>query len=569
MPINYPFAAIAGQDAMKRALLLAAIDPRLSGVLIVGEKGTAKSTAVRSLAELLPGTTHVVNLPVSATEDRVVGTLDFETAVKTGEKHFEPGLLKEADGNILYVDEVNLLEDHIVDVLLDAAAMGVNRVEREGISYEHPSRFVLVGTMNPEEGDLRPQLLDRFGLCVQVQGEQDPEVRKEVVERRLEFERNPEAFVDKWKPEQEKLRKEIQDARRLLPEVNLPEEIVDLAVKISLGVGVEGHRADIMLCKTSTVIAALEGRKSVSKQNLIQASELVLPHRMKRRPFEDRHLDMQQVEDIVEGRESQGPEMPQKTEQAEEGQKSPFDVSAMSDRQGRNKAVQVQGSRGVYSGSRKVEAEQSTVPDLALDATLRAAAAHSAGRGKVEIHPEDWMMKIREQSGSHSILFAVDASGSVGAHRRMKAVKTMVLSLLQDSYKNRDRVGLVAFRKDSAEVVLPFTNSVERAKQELNTLSTGGRTPLAEGLELSRTVLEREHKENPQSGLSLVIVTDGRANSGDNAVPRSQAAAERIRTSKVQTIVVDSEQGRRKLHMARQLAEELGAEYYLLDDLVD
>lgn len=569
MAINYPFAAIAGQDDMKLALLLAAIEPRLSGVLIVGEKGTAKSTAVRSLAELLPGKTHVVNLPVSATEDRVVGTLDFEQAVKTGEKHFEPGLLKEADGNILYVDEVNLLEDHIVDVMLDAAAMGVNHVEREGISYEHPSRFVLVGTMNPEEGDLRPQLLDRFGLCVQVHGEHDPQVRKQVVERRLAFEQDPETFTDQWDPEQEKLRKKILDARTLLPKVKLPEEILELAVKIAIGVGVEGHRADIMLCKTSMVIAALEVHTAVTKQDLIQAAGFVLPHRMKRKPFEDRPFDIQQVKDIVEGRESPKNESPQKTEKAEAGQFRPFEVKDLSGEQGRNRASQVKGTTGAYIGAKPVSHDPIVPSDLALDATLRSAAAHSSGKRQIEIRPEDWKVKIREQSGSHAVLFTVDASGSVGAHRRMKAVKSMVLSLLEESYKNRDRVGMVAFRKDSAEVVLPLTNSVERAKQKLDDISTGGRTPLAEGLELSRTVLDRERRENPQTSPVLVVVTDGRANSGDEAVQRAKAAAERIRSEGIKTILVDSEQGHRRLQMARQLAEELGAEYYQLNEILN
>lgn len=562
MAINYPFAAIAGQEEMKQALLLVAIEPRLSGVLILGEKGTAKSTAVRSLAELLPGNTRVVNLPVSATEDRVVGTMDFEKAVKTGEKHFEPGLLKEADGNILYVDEVNLLEDHIVDVLLDAAAMGVNHVEREGISFEHPSRFVLVGTMNPEEGNLRPQLLDRFGLCVRVKGEQDPEVRREIVERRLAFETDPEKFSHEWEPEQEKIRQRILRAREILPAIQLPEEMVDLAVKIALGVGVEGHRADIMLCKTSEVIAAYEGHDTVTKEDLLQASALVLPHRMKRQPFEDRTFEIQQVEDIIEGRES-----PQETETAED-ERTPFELAALTGENGRNRKSRMQSADGAYVQARMPEKENLSASDIALDATVRAAASH-AENGKLSISPGDWRVKIREQSGSSTILFAVDASGSVGAHRRMKAVKTLIFSLLKDSYKNRGRVGMVAFRKDSAEVLLPFTNSVERAKQELNELPTGGRTPLAEGLELSRNLLEREKKQNPESGLTLVVVTDGRANSGENAMDRAKKAAERIRTDGIQTVVIDSEQGRRKLRLAQQLAEDLGADYYTLDSVLD
>lgn len=567
MAINYPFAAIAGQEDMKQALLLVAIEPRLSGVLILGEKGTAKSTAVRSLAELLPGKTRVVNLPVSATEDRVVGTMDFEKAVKTGEKHFEPGLLKEADGNILYVDEVNLLEDHIVDVLLDAAAMGVNRVEREGISFEHPSRFVLVGTMNPEEGDLRPQLLDRFGLCVRVTGEPDPEVRQEIVERRLGFEKDPEKFRQEWEPEQEKIRQKISAAREILPTVQLPEDIIELAVKIALGVGVEGHRADIMLCKTAMVIAAFDGRNTVTKEDLLQASAFVLPHRMKRQPFEERAFDIQQVKEILDERESSKQETPQKTEQAQEQNHRPFDWKSAAGVDGRDRNSRAAAGSGAYVGSRIPGEDKVPASEIALDTTARAAAAH-AENGILKIAPEDWRVKIREQSGSSTILFAVDASGSVGAHRRMKAVKTLILSLLKDSYKNRDRVGMVAFRKDSAEVLLPFTNSVERARQELNDLPTGGRTPLAEGLELARTMLEREKKQNPDSGLLLVVVTDGRANSGENAMDRAKKAAIRVRNAGIPSIVIDSEQGHRKLRFAKQLAGDLGAKYDTLDSVL-
>jgi Mg-chelatase subunit ChlI len=335
----YPFTALVGQDDMKLALILNAINPKLAGVLIRGEKGTAKSTAVRALAVLLPDnqvvsgcpfgcdpediTTmcsscreqlqkgkkpdkaickmRVVELPVSATEDRVVGTLDLEEAIKKGEKRFEPGVLAEANRGILYMDEVNLLDDHIVDVLLDSAAMGVNTVEREGVSFTHPANFMLVGTMNPEEGELRPQLLDRFGLCVQIEGILDPVQRVEVIRRRVAFEEDPAAFCSAWEPEQEKLRQQILAAKQTLPKVQVPEEMLYLIAEIAVEMGVDGHRADLIMMKAAKTRAALQGREKVSKEDINDTADLVLMHRMRRKPFQDLTLDQQKLKEIVGG----------------------------------------------------------------------------------------------------------------------------------------------------------------------------------------------------------------------------------------------------------------------------
>ncbi len=316
---EYPFAAIVGQEDLKTALLLNLVDPRLGGVLIQGEKGTAKSTAVRGLAALMDEVQvvdgcpfhcradgavlcdecrekavrkavtyrrRVVELPVSATEDRVVGALDLERALKEGVKAFEPGLLAQANGNILYVDEINLLEDHIVDVLLDSAAMGVNTVEREGVSYSHPARFILVGTMNPEEGDLRPQLLDRFGLVVEVRGETEIQARKEVVRRRLAFEKDPAAFCLDYEGRQEELRRSVRRAQELLEQVELPEAAFDGVARVCAALHVDGHRADITMIKTARALAALDGRTRVEESDLRRAAELALPHRLRRAPFE-------------------------------------------------------------------------------------------------------------------------------------------------------------------------------------------------------------------------------------------------------------------------------------------
>ena len=332
----YPFTAIVGQEEMKTALLLSIVMPALGGVLIKGEKGTAKSTAVRAVAALLPhlqavqgcachcdpsvpelycdaccrcaeeGTItaeempmRVVELPVSATEDRVVGTLDMEAAIQHGRKEFEPGILAAANRNILYVDEINLLEDHIVDILLDSAAMGVNTVEREGISYAHPARFVLVGTMNPEEGDIRPQLLDRFALSVTVAGEAAPETRVEVIRRRIAYERDPDSFAAAYADAQERLRAQIIEARDRIASVELPDTALDLAAQVSLALGVDGHRADITLIKAGIAHAALVGRTVVTAEDLQRVSRLVLAHRLRRRPFEEGAADWSVVDEIL------------------------------------------------------------------------------------------------------------------------------------------------------------------------------------------------------------------------------------------------------------------------------
>ncbi len=316
---NYPFPAIVGQDLMKLGLILNIINPGLSGILIRGEKGTSKSTAVRSLAEILPDievvagspfqrapwespleteedtadsstelrTIPVIELPLGATEDRVVGTIDIEHALKKGEKRFEPGLLAAAHRGILYVDEVNLLEDHIVDLLLDSAAMGVNTVAREGISFTHPSRFTLVGTMNPEEGELRPQLLDRFGLCVNIRGVEDPESRVEIIERRTAFDEDPDTFISRWEPECKKLSKKIIQAQQNLQNVSIDRKLLFTIAEYCLETGVDGHRGDIITLKAAKTIAAYEGRQEVIAEDIEKAVRITLSHRVRRQPFQD------------------------------------------------------------------------------------------------------------------------------------------------------------------------------------------------------------------------------------------------------------------------------------------
>jgi magnesium chelatase subunit D len=322
--ILYPFSAVVDQETMQLALLLNAVNPAIGGVLIRGQKGTAKSTAARALAGLLPplqstdliiemrtnGRTETapfsrqaaprfVELPVGASDDRVVGTLDIEHALQAGQRRFEPGLLSQAHGGILYVDEVNLLADHIVDVLLDAAASGINIVEREGISASHPARFILVGTMNPEEGDLRPQLLDRFGLAVEVAGQPEPAVRAEIVRRRIAYEANPAEFYARFAESEELLRRRIIEAQALLPQVTLSEGLLELITHICAGSGVDGLRADITIYKTALTLAAWEGRRQVIVEDIRRSAELALLHRRRRQPFEEPGLDRQQLDDLI------------------------------------------------------------------------------------------------------------------------------------------------------------------------------------------------------------------------------------------------------------------------------
>ncbi|MEJ2070880.1 MAG: ATP-binding protein [Syntrophobacterales bacterium] len=480
----YPFAALVGQELLKKSLILNAINPLLGGVLVRGEKGTAKSTAARGLAELLPPIPMVascpfhchpeqtelmcdtcrgrfalkeelpvryrpmpvVDLPLGTTEDRLLGAIDLEKAIKTGEKHFEPGLLAAGNRGILYVDEVNLLDDHLVDVLLDAAAMGLNVVEREGISFEHPARFILVGTMNPEEGELRPQLLDRFGLCVEITGLPQLDDRMAVVTRRLAYEENPEDFTGQWEADQELLRENIISARERLSRVAHTQDVLRLITMICLDQGVDGHRADIYMLKAAQTLAAYHGREEVRPEDVREAALLVLPHRRVT------------------------------TEPGD-----PFPVEPLElppSRVVRHTPGSRTRTRSENQTGRYVRATPTppAVPDLALDATLRAAAPYQALRDRsnlaLAITDPDLRHKVRERKIGRQVLLVVDASGSMGAKDRMRETKAAILSLLLDAYRRRERVGLVVFRGDQAVNALPFTHSIEVAQRYLRDLPT-------------------------------------------------------------------------------------------------
>lgn len=674
----YPFTAIVGQERLKRALILNAINSRVGGVLIRGEKGTAKSTAVRGLARLLPSIevvvdcpyscspdrpaglcatcrgrhsndeqlpsivrpTRLVELPVSASEDRVVGSLDLEHAITEGQRRFEPGLLAQVNRGLLYVDEVNLLDDHLVDLLLDAAAMGVNTVEREGVSISHPARFILVGTMNPEEGELRPQLLDRFGLAVEVAGLTDVASRVAVIERRMAYEADAQTFIDAWHNAEDELAARIVAARELLPKVRIEPADMAAVAGLCLELGVDGHRADLTILETARTHAAWSSRLTLSAEDIRLAAELALPHRMRRQPFAEIKVDEQRIASILErsGKPADsaqtGEEVKKKTDVGEKvegseggddnnsggGNISPigsagtseanssgsdknsggkqYDADAMfktrrleasADRMqrrspGKRSRTRTTLKQGRYITSRIVP----KVTDLALDATLREAAvyqrkrraelthtvgvSHRRHRPKVLIQRSDMRQKVRVRRTRNAVCFVVDASWSMAAEERMQATKAAVLSLLRDAYQRRDRVGLVSFQRDYARVLLPLTNSVELAQKRLQTMPTGGKTPLARGMLTAYELLEKARRQDDEIVPLMVLLTDGQANVAIGNIPPQTEAyqiADLIAAHDIKAIVIDTEHPNFERGLSRRLAEHLKGSYYRLEDLHD
>ena len=717
----YPFTAIVGMADLKLALLLNAVSPAIGGVLVRGEKGTAKSTVVRGIAALLPAVDVVADcrfacdptapdpgcpdgphpgqpapltrparlaeLPVGATEDRLAGSLDIERALTDGVAAFEPGLLAAAHRGLLYVDEVNLLHDHLVDLLLDAAALGVNYVEREGLSVRHAARFLLVGTMNPEEGELRPQLLDRFGLTVEVAATRNPAERAEVVRRRLAYEADPVTFAARWDLDSERIAGRVIAARERLPMVRLPDAVLQQICAVCGAFEVDGLRADLVMARTAIALAAWHDRDEVGAEDVRQAARLALPHRRRRDPFDVPGLDDSALDQALadalgagqpgaetdgepassqhpaDGGSGAGPESPDGSDpdgshpdgsDTNQDDTDPDGGGAGSPPPGpggrlpspdrgsaRHEASPDSAERqpaapapGAPGAARSDTAKGATAPfrprlltvtgighgapgrrsaartpygrvtgarlpagrvhSVHLPATLRAAAPRAgraaqqamqqamqqqaqpqsadprrpvpppAGlRPRLRIRPSDLRETVRVGREGNLVLFAVDASGSMAAGQRMRAVKGAVLSLLLDAYQRRDKVGLVTFRGAAAEIALPPTSSVEAGARRLAVLPTGGRTPLAAGLALSARVLRAERLRDPDRRPLLVIVTDGRATSGSGAdLARAIAGL-----AGVAAIVIDCESGFVRLGLAASLAAQLGGSAIRLEEL--
>ena len=657
---TYPFTAVVGSDDMALALALTTVSPEVGGVLVRGEKGTAKSTMVRALAALLPPVdvvdgcrfscspadpdprcpdgphppsagshrrpARLVELPVGATEDRVIGSLHLERALTAGVTEYEPGLLASAHRGLLYVDEVNLLHDHLVDLLLDAAAMGRSTVEREGVSVAHASRFVLVGTMNPEEGELRPQLLDRFGLTVEIAAPRDPQSRVEVVRRRLAYDADPDGFAGRYADSEDALARRVVDAQAALPDVVLGDGALTKIAEICAAFEVDGMRADIVTARAAVAHAAWHGRRYVGLSDIRAAARLALPHRRRRNPFDAPGLDETLLDQILGDEEPDppppvdpSPPAPPLADDADRTDGGPDDggsdqsdspasdqmsadldpapaeaepepvpepapaagsVSALSTATPgtafRTRLFTVSGlgagepgrrSRAITSAGRTVGAGRlagSTGP-LHLTATMRAAAPHQVIRGRsgpgLLIRRDDLRLAVKQGRESNLVLFCVDASGSMAARRRMEQVKTAVLSLLTDAYQRRDKVGLVTFRGNGAELALPPTSSVLAAVRRLEALPAGGRTPLAEGLLCAAETLRVERIRDPRRRPLLVVVTDGRATFGPEALLRSHRAAGLLAATGVAALVLDCETGRFRMGLAARLADLLRADY--------
>ncbi|WP_329324130.1 putative cobaltochelatase [[Kitasatospora] papulosa] len=661
MSTPYPFTALVGQDELRLGLLLNAVSPAVGGVLVRGEKGTAKSTAVRALAALMPevavvagcrfscdpgapdpacpdgpheaGTgvsraARTVELPVGASEDRLVGALDIERALSEGVKAFEPGLLADAHRGILYVDEVNLLHDHLVDLLLDAAAMGASYVEREGVSVRHAARFLLVGTMNPEEGELRPQLLDRFGLTVEVAASRETDLRVEVVRRRLAYDDDPAGFAARWADEEAALRERIVSARALLPRVVLGDGVLRQIAATCAAFEVDGMRADIVMARTATALAAWAGREEVVSDDVRQAALLALPHRRRRNPFDAPGLDEDKLDEALQdaadeqgdddpdpdgpgggvppqgggpesdgggsdaggsddgGTDDGGADAPGREDTGSGDAPAPGGGGEQQPvRAGepfRTKVLSVPGlgegaagrrsrartEHGRTTGSRRPEG---ALTKLHLAATVQAAAPHQRARGRsgrgLVVRRDDLRQATREGREGNLVLFVVDASGSMAARQRMSAVKGAVMSLLLDAYQRRDKVGLVTFRGKDAEVALPPTSSVDAAAARLESLPTGGRTPLAAGLLKAHDVLRVERLRDPSRRPLLVVVTDGRATGGVDPVALAGRAGRLHASEGTASVVVDCESGFVRLGLAAQLARDLGGSAVTLDEL--
>ncbi len=611
----YPFSAVVGQEQVKKALIYNMINPSIGGILLCGQKGTAKSTLVRGLAEICDQKT--VELPLNITEDMLVGSIDFEKAVKDGTKVFSEGILAKADGNILYADEVNLLPDSIVSTLICTAQYGENHVEREGISFTHSSRFVLIGTMNPEEGRLRPQFLDRFGLYVNVNGEEDLDKRSEIIHRRMEYEKNPKKFCEKWQKENKIIFDKIKNAKERILSVTVDANIRTLAAQYALTSGSQGNRCEIILIHTAKAVAVWGGRDYITANDLKEAAFYVLPHRKKQEEETEspennssnqndnkKENSAQKKQNQEENPKSQDRELPSLKEQhgndgesfetpplendtetlAEEQQVKGEVISLISalpalpkDRvfrqgSGRRAKTKSGSNKGRYAAYTPLLSPKSR--DLAIDATLRAAAPYQKSRNHnqsaVALTNSDLRYKVRESHVGATIVFVVDASGSMGAKKRMKVTKETILSMLMDSYQKRDKIGLVSFRNKKAQTLLEITNSVELAQKQLQNMSTGGKTPLASGLYQAWQLLKARKLKDPEILPMIVLVTDGRANSpllSNDPIDDALKMAQCIHNDGIHGVVIDTEKEFVSLHIAKQIAQSMGADYYKVDEL--
>lgn len=614
---NFPFFAVLGLNHAKTAILIVLVNPRAGGLLISGPRGIGKSTLMRSTQELIERPWR--DIPVSVTEDRLFGTIDTEKAIYSGQKKLYPGIINEADQGVLYLDDANLLREDLLDSILNIAEVGAYQLERDGLSLRCDTSFTVIAAINPESGMLSGACLDQFGLFVNVDNIHDENTRVEILKRTISFEKDCASFCKLWKLENEKIKKAIHSAMSLLPKVVVSSAMIQLASVYALKAHVSGHRADIYLIEAARALAALAERRYVLPKDLEKAAEFVLPHRMRKNceqelPQSD-ELENPDKNDIEKDQESENnnlgddgedpsgnhiveaagngsdndessSDMPEFPQGADDEKVDPADSHVILPPlwiQNEKKRFSPKGSgkrNMTRSDERQGRYVKAGIPkgethDIAIDATLRAAAPHQKGRRSngcaVVIRHEDIRRKEREKRTGNIFLFLVDASGSMGARERMKAVKGVVFKMLADAYQKRDRVGMIAFRRDRAEVLLPITRSIEFAQKKLAALPTGGKTPLAQGLIKAEDMLDRLYKQDPLQDPVLILITDGRAtnslNKNTDPVRDALSEAERIGHRHMLAAVIDTESSFIKLGLAKELAQKMGASYFHVDKI--
>lgn len=685
---TYPFAAIKGQEKAKKAVLIAMVNPRCGGLLLSGNTGTGKSVLLRAAAELLPEK-EFINLPLNVTEDMLFGSLDVEYAVQKGERRFLPGLLGRADGSVLYIDDANLLRQELLIAVTGVNECGFNRVERDGISYEHSARFSLICAMNPLESVPEKHILERFGMFTELEDIKDTNLRQEIMRGRLDFAADPLSFRKKYSGDTKILREKLKKAVELMPQVEFSEAMMYLAAQMSVKAGCRGHRADIFLLECAAAVAALKGRTYIMPQDMEEAADFVLPHRMRKGESasndgdagndagndnedgsENSDSSRDEGNSSNDGEEGNNSGEVETTPEDDDGNESDMDGDSQNDDENAevdadnsesnetaDAAETAAGSASGYDGElqnadgggaydaenvedensetaenadaaenaqnsnddavagimqnihlpelvlaggrdtktrrgsgkrsltrtdmkqgRYVRAElpKNKLTDLAFDATIRAAAPWQKFRDKkgcaISIAKEDFRQKVREKRVGSTFLFVVDASGSMGAKERMEAVKGVIMTLLKNAYEKRDRVGMIAFRRKQAELLLPVTRSVDLAQKCLQHLPTGGKTPLAEALSLTLTTIEQLRRQEKDRELVLVLVTDGRANAvvtpGEDPLKNALKMAEYLGEEKISSLVIDTENTFLKLGIAKDIAKNMGAEYHHLENLI-
>ncbi|MCJ7842335.1 VWA domain-containing protein [Lederbergia sp. NSJ-179] len=618
---TYPFTAIVGQVPVKRAILLNLVNPKIGGILLTGEKGTAKTTIIRSIPHLKLGK-QVIELPLSVTEEQVVGEIDLEKTLQTGKKQFKPGILQRAHQHILYIDEVNLLPAHLTKMIIDSHSSGMTVVEREGISASYASQSILIGSMNPEEGELPPQILDRFGLYVNVKGEQDIHARTEIIKNRIAFEQDQVSFIQKHQEDAAKLKSWVRESQTRCASITVNDEMIRNAAMIVQEANCEGHRAEYILIETVKAIAALDGREKVVAEDFQTAALYVLPHRQRenqaspspseqknnqeektRNSQQNKHETQEntKLEETVSGLKDPHLQHPVHSDQGL-NEETPNNTSSSSQEEwtagiGNEMDIKIlqelkafireqkQGKGGKRSVV-KTEWKQgryicATIPsgkvtDLALAPTLRAAAPYQPSRkgegdSLIAIEQQDLRQKVREKVVGTTLLFLVDASGSMGVRKRIEAVKGAIFSLLQDAYRKRDEIGMISFHHKRADVVLEVTRSVEMAYQRLKELPTGGKTPLASALVKGYEKWLQLRKKDTDAIPFLILITDGRANQGyegkGSPVEEAFQMAELMKNEGILSLIIDTEQSKVPLGLAKKLADHLGGMYTKLDQI--